>query len=181
MDARLDQTTRQIVDDLAKHFHTPRATVLCHIMQWGLNRKQREPITHGEAQGPVCHLSLYVPSDLHEQVQKAATAAGVKLAAWLRHMVRQVTIEDFPTSWQEATPTERSHDSRTYGRRFMLRLDDPTLEKLEELSSRFDTSAAEVIRHLIAQATPEDFPQSWHRRAKVHHVQRGRRNTMGQK
>jgi len=47
----------------------------------------------------------------------------------------------------------------------MLRLDDPTREKLEELSTHFEMSAAEIIRHLIAQATPEDFPRSWHMRA----------------
>jgi hypothetical protein len=33
LDARLDATTGQKVDDLARHFHQPRAAVLCHIMQ----------------------------------------------------------------------------------------------------------------------------------------------------
>jgi hypothetical protein len=83
----------------------------------------------------VRHLYLYVPSELHEQVEKATAAVGVKAAPWLRHMVRQVTITDFPASWQEATPHERSHDSRTYTERFMLRLDDLTREKLETLST----------------------------------------------
>jgi hypothetical protein len=84
-------------------------------------------------------------------------------------MVRQITIEDFPASWQEATPRERSHDSRTYGTRFMLRLDDSTQEKLEALSTHFDTSAAEIIRHLIAEADPKDFPTGWHMRAAERH------------
>jgi hypothetical protein len=101
MDARLDAITRQKVDDLAKHFRQPRAAVLCHIMQWGLRRG--ETLDQGESQGPVRHLSLYVPSELHEQVEKAATTAGVKGAQWLRHMVRQIAITDFPVSWQEAT------------------------------------------------------------------------------
>jgi hypothetical protein len=70
-DARLDQTTRQKVDDLARHFHRPRAAVLCHIMQWGISREPTEPIDQGACQGPVRHLHLYVPSDLYEQVQKA--------------------------------------------------------------------------------------------------------------
>jgi hypothetical protein len=44
----------------------------------------------------------------------------------------------------------------------MLRLDDPTWEKLDGLSTHFDMAAADIIRHLIAQAKPEDFPKSWH-------------------
>jgi predicted DNA-binding protein len=166
MDARLDAATRQKVDDLAKYFHEPRAAVLCQIMQWGLRRG--ETLDQGESQGPVRHLYLYVASDLHEQVQKAATAAGLKTAPWLRHMIRQITIVDFPASWQEATPREHSHDSRIYTERFMLRLDDLTRERLKDLSTHFDTSAAEIIRHLIAHATPDAFPQSWHVRATEH-------------
>ena len=45
MDARLDATTRQKVDDLAKHFHQPRAAVLCHIMHWGLSRERQQHLT----------------------------------------------------------------------------------------------------------------------------------------
>jgi hypothetical protein len=36
MDARLDTDMRQKVDNLAGHFRQPRAAVLHHIMQWGL-------------------------------------------------------------------------------------------------------------------------------------------------
>jgi hypothetical protein len=57
----------------------------------------------------------------------------------------------------------RSHDLRDYGKRFMMRLDNPTWEKLEEFSKRFDKSAAEIIRQLVAQATIEDFPETWPR------------------
>src|SRR5215475_10749541 len=123
MNARLDEPTRQKVDDLANCFHQPRAAVLCHIMHWGLSRGQTGPFDQGDAQGPVRHLYLYVKSDLHERVEKAATAAGMNIAPWLRHMVRQMTITDFPAIWQEARSEERSHDSRTYTERFMLRLD----------------------------------------------------------
>jgi hypothetical protein len=42
--------------------------------------------------------SLCVESALHERVEKAATTAGVEIAAWLRSMVRRITIEDFPLS-----------------------------------------------------------------------------------
>jgi hypothetical protein len=39
-------------------------------------------------------------------------------------------------------------------------------KKLEDFSTQFETSAAEIIRQLITQATPEDFPPSWHMRIK---------------
>jgi predicted DNA-binding protein len=168
MDARLDAATRQKVDDLARHFHTPRAAVLTQIMQWGLSRERTAPLDQGDAHSPVHHLYFYVASELYEQVQQAATAAGVKIAPWLRHMVRQVTITDFPASWQEATPHEHSHDSRTYTERFMLRLDESSQTKLEQLIKQFGASKAAIIRHLIAHATPDAFPQSWHVRATEH-------------
>jgi predicted DNA-binding protein len=47
----------------------------------------------------------------------------------------------------------------------MLRLDDLTQEKLEELSTHFAMPAAEILRQLIAQAMPDDFPTSWQMRA----------------
>ena len=159
--ARFDTATRQKVDDLAKRFHQPRAAVLCHIMQWGLDRGPTEKIDQGNTQGPVRHLYLYVASDLYEHVQRAATTAVVKVAPWLRHMVRQVTITDFPASWQEERLEGRSHDSHVYDKRYMIRLDDMTWEKLEDFSRHFDTSAAAIIRQLVAQATIEDFPQAW--------------------
>ena len=88
LDARLDATTRQKVDDLARHFHRPRAEVLCSIMRWGLSRGETLTVGQGDLPGPVRHLYLYVDSGLHEQVEKAATAAGAKVAPWLRQMVR---------------------------------------------------------------------------------------------
>jgi hypothetical protein len=118
-------------------------------------------LDQGDPQGSVRHLYLYIPSELHARVEKAATAAGVNIAPWLRHMVRQITLADFPASWQEARSEERSHDSPTYGRRFMLRLDDSSQTKLQQLVKQFGASKAEIIRQLIAQATTEDFPKSW--------------------
>ena len=171
-DARLDAATRQNVDDLATRVDRPRAAVLCQIMAWGLSCAQPAHLDQDEPPGPVHHLYLYVPSDLHEQVEKAAVAAGVKAAPWLRHMVRQVTITDFPASWQEATPHEHSHDSRIYPERFMLRLDESSQTKLEQLIRQLAVSKADIIRQLIAQAKPEDFPPSWQMRATEHHVLR---------
>jgi hypothetical protein len=169
MDARLDATTRATVDDLARRFHRPRAAVLCHIMQWGLSCEHTEPVDQGDIQGPVRHLYLSVSSELYEQVEKAAAAAGLKIAPWLRHTVRQVTIEDFPASWQEATPPERSHDSHTYTERFMLRLNHTSSLKLQDLVDHFHVPKAAIIRHLITKAIPEDFPTSWHIRAAERH------------
>jgi hypothetical protein len=165
MDARLDLATRQKVDNLAQHFHQPRAAVLSYIMRWGLGREQIGPPDQGDAQGPVRHLYLYVEAALHERVEKAAAAVGVKVAQWLRYMVRQMTIVDFPASWQEARSEEQSHDSGTYGTRFMLRLDEPSETKLDQLVKRFGTSKAEIIRQLILQANSEHFPKSWQMRA----------------
>jgi predicted transcriptional regulator len=158
---RLDAETRQKVDDLARRVHQPRAAVLSYIMHWGLSRGETLTRDQGESHGPVRYLYCYMESALHARVEKAAAAAGVKTAPWIRHMVRQVTITDFPASWQEERSEERAHDSRHYGRRFMIRFDDPTWEKLEDLSTHLDKSAAEIIRQLVAQAKPEDFPQAW--------------------
>jgi hypothetical protein len=171
-DARLDAATRQNVDDLATRVDRPRAAVLCQIMAWGLSRAQPAHLNQGESPGPVRHLSLYVASDLHAHVEQAAAAAGVKAAPWLRHMVRQITITDVPASWQEATPRERFHDSRTYTTRFMLRLDESSQTKLQQLITQFGASKADLIRQLIAQAKPEDFPKGWQMRAAERHVPR---------
>lgn len=42
IDARLDDTTRATVDDLAQRFHQPRAAGVCDIMSWGLSRGRAE-------------------------------------------------------------------------------------------------------------------------------------------
>jgi predicted transcriptional regulator len=176
MDARLDAMTRAKVDDLAQHFHQPRAAVLCHIMHWGLSRQQTGPLDQGDAQGPVRHLYFYVPSDLRERVENTAAAAGMKVASWLRYMVCRITIADFPSSWEEERLEKRSHDSRTYGTRFMLRLDERSQTKLQQLCKHFDVSNAEIIRQLIAQAEPEGFPPSWHTKAAEHRAHQSGRD-----
>jgi hypothetical protein len=137
-------------------------------MQWGLSRGQAETRDGGESEGPVRHLYLCVESELHKRVEKAATAAGMNIAPWLRAMVRQITMTDFPASWHGATSDERSHDSHTYGTRFMLRLDSPSETKLQQLVKQLGASKAHIIRQLIAQATPEDFPKRWQIRAAEH-------------
>jgi hypothetical protein len=175
LDARLDATTRQKVDDLARHFRRPRAVVLSHIMRWGLSREPGGALDGGASHGPVRHLSLYVDANLYEAVRKAAAAAGLHTAPWLRQMVRHISMADFPASWHEGPAEERSHDSRRYGKRFMLRLDEPRRATLDALATHFETSGAEIIRQLLAQATPDTFPASWHRRVVERHGAQARR------
>jgi hypothetical protein len=67
---------------------------------------------------------------------------------------------------QAATPT--------YTARFMLRLDEPSQTKLQQLIKQLGASKADIIRHLIAQAKPEDFPKSWRIRATERHGPRVR-------
>jgi hypothetical protein len=43
----------------------------------------------------------------------------------------------------------------------MLRLDEPTAEKLQDLVQHFAKPRAEVIRQLVAQAMLDAFPPSW--------------------
>jgi hypothetical protein len=90
--------------------------------------------------------------------------------------MRQVTYEDFPASWRAGDIARRSHDSGYYERRFQLRLDQATQRTLEALMQTFHRSAAEVIRQLIAQAAPEDFPQSWHLAVAEHRQCEARRH-----
>jgi hypothetical protein len=121
--------------------------------------------------GPVHDLYSYVASELQARVEKAETAAGVNIAPWLREMVRQIAVENFPARWQETRLEGHYHDSHTYGTRFMLRLDEPSQTKLQQLVKHFGISKAEIIRQLIAQANDEDFPTSWQIRAAEHRVQ----------
>jgi predicted DNA-binding ribbon-helix-helix protein len=76
-------------------------------------------------------------------------------------MICQVRPEALPASWLEGHAAERSHESRRYGTRFMLRLDDPTWATLAALSTHVERSVAAIIRQLPVQATPDSFPMSW--------------------
>jgi predicted transcriptional regulator len=158
---RLDAVTHAKLEALTKTFHRKRAQILRYVMQWGLAHTSGWTVDPSIPSRP--HLvHMLVEPDLLQQVQDAADAHAVSVAAWLCQAVRQVTPEDFPASWRAGDIASRSHESGYYQHRFMLRLDDETLSKLETLMQTFHRSAAEVIRHLIAQAVPKDFPQSWH-------------------
>jgi hypothetical protein len=176
MDARLDTMTRAKLEDLATQFHRSHAAVLRQVMCWGLSCMPSGQVSRDHIQGPVRHLFFVVESELHQRVRAAAEAAGANVAPWLRHMLREITAVDFPPSWRAGdAPRQRilggrSHDSRAYDQRFMLRLDETTREMLERLSRHFKSSA-EIVRQLVAQATLEAFPTSWHLAVGEHRLQ----------
>jgi hypothetical protein len=62
-----------------------------------------------------------------------------------------------------------------YTKRFMLRLNEPSQTKLEQLIKEFGASKAAIIRQLIAQAKPEDFPKNWQMRAAERRTRQPRR------
>jgi predicted HicB family RNase H-like nuclease len=159
--ARLDAELHGKLANLAKTLRRKRGQILRHVMQWGIPRSGgwivEQSIPASSHQVPM----LLEPT-LGQQVQAAAAAHGTSVAAWVRQAMREVTLEDFPKSWRAGEKTSRSHDSGYYGTRFMLRLDEETSRTLATLTQTFHCSAAEVIRQLIAQARPVDFPKSWH-------------------
>jgi hypothetical protein len=56
----------------------------------------------------------------------------------------------------------------------MMHLDEPSRTKLEALVDHFNIPKADIIRQLIAQATPDDFPKRWQIRANERHIQQAR-------
>jgi predicted DNA-binding protein len=158
--ARLDAETHAKLAALTRTFHRTRAQILRSVMHWGLAHTQPWTVDLSIPERPYL-VPLLVAPELLPQVQ-AADAHGASVAAWLRHAMRQVTCDDFPPSWRAGETATRSHESGSDRQRFMRRLDEASSAKLERLAQHFGTSAAEVIRQLIAQATPEEFPPSWH-------------------
>jgi hypothetical protein len=159
--ARLDADTHAKPEVLANTFRRKRAAILRYVMDWGLAHTQGWTIDPSIPGRPWLVHMLVAP-ELLQQVQASADAHEASVAAWLRHAMRQVSLEDFPPSWRTGETTARSHDSGYFRLKFGLRLDEGTSRKLEVLTRTFDCSAAEIIRQLIAQVTLEDFPSSWH-------------------
>jgi hypothetical protein len=161
--ARLDRETHAKLEELVTSLHRKRAEILRYVMQWGLAHTQGWTVDPSIPDRP--HLvHMLVEPDLFHQVQEAAESHGVTVAAWLRQAMRQVTLEEFPASWREGKSVPRSHESGYYHRTFGPRLDAVTSHTLEVFTQTFDRSAAEIIRQLILQARPEDFPQRWRMR-----------------
>jgi predicted transcriptional regulator len=156
----LDAETQAKLEELARTFHRKRAAVLRFVMGWGLAHTSEWTLDPSIPDRPHLVHMLVDPERLR-QVRAAAAAHGADVAAWERHAMQQVTLEDFPASWRAGEMAPRSHGSAYYRRPFILRLDDETSRKLATLTQTSHRSAAEVIRQLIAQARPEDFPPNW--------------------
>jgi len=113
-------------------------------------------------------IHIMVEPTLMHHMRDAAAAHHIRVAAWLRHAVRQVTRDDFPASWLAGDIPARSHESGYYYRKFQVRLDADTSQKLEELTRAFHPPTADEIRLLVAQANLQDFPESWRMAADEH-------------
>ena len=137
--ARLDGETYATLETLTKTFHRKRGPILLYVMQWGLSRSASWSIDQS-IPTKVHPVPLLLEPELLQQVQDAAAVHGATVAAWIRHAIRQISGADFPPSWHpEAAQDDRprSHDSRQYGTRFVLRLDASTHGRLGDLSHHF--------------------------------------------
>ena len=123
----------------------------------GLDRPSKGHRRHDGGEPP-CQRRLASPRGA------TVSAAGMSIAPWLRSRVCQVTTTDFPARWQGTTSEERSYDSRIYNTRLMLRPDETSQTKVQQLMQQFGTSKANIVCQPMPQATPEDFPTSWHMR-----------------
>jgi hypothetical protein len=155
---RLDAETCAKLGASATAFQKKRAQILRHVTQWGLTHMQRWTVDPSIPDRP--HLvHLLVDHELYQQVQEASDSYGTSVSAWLRHAMRQVTIEDFPENWCAGATTMRSREASYSRLTFGLWLDAVTSQTLEAFTQTFRRSAAEVMCVLIMQATPEDSPQ----------------------
>jgi len=158
--AHLDAETHAKLEERAAAFHRKRSAILRHAMPWGLTQTRGWTVDRA-VPGTVRTVGMLLEPELLQQVQAAAAAHGATVAAWVCHTLQPVTIADFSERWRLGVAGVRSHESGYDQRRFMLRLDDETSKRLDTLTRGFDRPAAEVIRQLIVQATPVDFPPSW--------------------
>jgi predicted transcriptional regulator len=167
LEVHLDEETQRKLTRFVTAFGRSRSAVLRHVLEWGLSHGQGWKIDRRRPPAKAQRIFLRIEPERRQQVEAVATTAGGDISAWLRRAIQQVTAADFPASGQAASAEQgraprRSHDSRQYGTRFMLRLDEASLGKLDALTASFHTSRAEIIRQLLMQATPKVFPQSWH-------------------
>jgi predicted DNA-binding protein len=158
--ARLDAETHAKLEELARTSRRKRAAILRYVMQWGLRHSKGWTIDRSTVSA-VLPVPVLLEPELLQQVQNAAAAHGVSMAAWLREAMRRITAEDFPVSWRAGEMAGRSHESGYFHQKFGMRLDEVTSQKLKALTSTFPRPAAEIIRQRMAQARPGDIPQSW--------------------
>jgi predicted HicB family RNase H-like nuclease len=168
----LDPVTHAKVMALATAVQWHRPRLLRYVLPWGRAHGANWPISRDRPPSPSQNLSVRVTEDLRQQVYDTAAASGVPVSTWLRHVMQHITPDDFRTNGPPEITSEdeeedrtrrglRSHESQRYARRFMIRVDEATGRKLALFMQTFERPAAEIIRHLIAQATLEDFPRGW--------------------
>jgi len=160
---RLDaaaQATREILPPAVGRLPTP---VFRQVMDGGLRHGIEWRVNHRRVSDPVHTIVVHLEPKVRPRVHAAARAAGSEASAWVCHMLQQVTLEDLPAHWQTGEGDPHAHDSCHDEKRDMMRLDRLTRQKLDEWSEHVGTSIAEIIRHLVNQATPEDFPETWPR------------------
>jgi predicted DNA-binding protein len=135
--------------------------VLRQVISWGLQQDRQWRVDRRQVRNPAQKIGLRLEPEVRTRVHAAARAAGGEASTWTCHLLQHVTLTDLPTHWQTGEPDPHAHDSRFYDQRYMLRLNAPTRQKLDALAEHCGKSIAEIVRHLVTQATPEDFPQDW--------------------
>jgi predicted transcriptional regulator len=131
-------------------FRCRRSAVLRQVLEWGLTHGQGWKIDRSRPPSRAQRVFLRLEPEVRERVEAAATAAGGDVSAWLRHAVARITVADFPASWHTASSEwrrapMRSHASHINRKRFMMRLDDASTRRLDELAQHFNRSAADII------------------------------------
>jgi len=128
--ARLDAETHAKLVAFASTFHRKRSAILRRMLRWGLLHSTGWTIDRSPV-ATVPPMPMMLEPEILQQVQDAAAAHGVSMAAWLREAMRRVTADDFPAGWRTGQRAGRSHESGYYCRKFGLRLDAVTSHKLE--------------------------------------------------
>jgi hypothetical protein len=146
LEVQLDAGTQTKIARFVTAFRR-RSVVLRQVLEWGLSHGQGWQVDRHRPPGRAQHVSLRLEPERRERLEAVAMTAGGDISAWLRHAIHLVTLADFPASWQAASTEQgrapkRSHDSRQYGTRFMLRLDDASRGKLDTFTEFFHTSRA---------------------------------------
>jgi hypothetical protein len=100
-EARIDAETHAQLTTLAATFHRKRSAIVRSVMQWGL-AQTRGWTVDVTIPGMVYKLSPLLEPDLLQQVQAAAAAQGVSVAAWVREAMRRISVDNFPATWHAA-------------------------------------------------------------------------------
>jgi hypothetical protein len=108
--ARLDAEMSAKLEVLASTFHRKRAPILRFVMQWELRHSKRWTIDRSPVSA-VPPVPVLLELELLQQVQDAAAAHRVSMAAWLREAMRRITADDFPAGWRTGERAGRSHES----------------------------------------------------------------------